>query len=109
MAERKKADELKRKEELLQAQVIYINSNIFEEHINMFLLKREKEAKKAIPPSEMFLKETDKYSKFDEKGFPLLDATGQELSKGAVKKLQKLYDAQVKSHEEYLKNKQVEA
>lgn len=30
-------------------------------------MQREKEAKKAIPPHEMFIKETDKYSKFDEK------------------------------------------
>ena len=29
--------------------------------------QREKEAKKATPPSEMFLHETDKYSTFDEK------------------------------------------
>ena len=48
MAERKKAEEAKRQQELLEA-------------------KREKEAKKSIPPAEMFLKETDKYSKFDEK------------------------------------------
>jgi hypothetical protein len=68
MAERKKAEELKRKEELLQAQVI---REILKYHIfRIFLIlifKREKEAKKSIPPSEMFLKETDKYSKFDEK------------------------------------------
>ncbi len=51
----------------------------------------------------MFLKETDKYSKFDEKGFPLLDAEGKELSKGLIKKLQKLYETQTKSYEEHLK------
>jgi cysteinyl-tRNA synthetase len=89
MAERKQAEELKRKEELLQAQ-------------------KEKDAKKSIPPNEMFLKETEKYSKFDEKGFPLLDAEGKELSKGLTKKLQKLYDTQVKTYEDYLKSKLIE-
>lgn len=87
MAERKKAEDLKRKEEILQAQ-------------------REKEAKKSINPTEMFLKDTDKYSKFDDKGFPLLDHEGKELPKSQLKKLQKLYDAQKKSYEEFLKKKQ---
>jgi hypothetical protein len=32
----------------------------------------EKEAKRAIPPSQMFLKETDKYSKFDENVIDIL-------------------------------------
>lgn len=84
MAERKAAEELKRQEELQQA-------------------KREKEAKKAVSPSQMFLKETDKYSKFDENGFPLLDNEGKELSKSLIKKLQKLYEQQKKDYEEYLK------
>ena len=86
MAERKRLDDLKRKEDLLQAQ-------------------REKEAKKSINPAEMFLKETDKYSKFDENGFPLLDTEGKELAKAQVKKLKKLYEAQKKAYEEFLKKK----
>lgn len=89
MAERKKLEDQKRKEELLQAQ-------------------REKEAKKSIPPTEMFLKDTDKFSKFDEKGFPLLDLEGKELAKAQMKKLQKQYDAQKKSYDEFLKKKQQE-
>ncbi|KAK3925356.1 Cysteine--tRNA ligase, cytoplasmic [Frankliniella fusca] len=61
-----------------------------------------KEAKRKVPPSEMFLQETDKYSKFDETGLPTHDAAGKEISKGQQKKLQKLQAAQAKLHEEYL-------
>lgn len=72
MAERKKADDLKRKQELEQAKVLLFLLGL----ICFFLLKinkqksspvERKRGKKAIKPSEMFLKETDKYSKFDEK------------------------------------------
>ncbi|XP_006911044.1 cysteine--tRNA ligase, cytoplasmic isoform X2 [Pteropus alecto] len=68
--------------------------------------KQEQEAAKLakmrIPPSEMFLSETDKYSKFDENGLPTHDTEGKELSKGQAKKLKKLFDAQEKLHKEYL-------
>lgn len=61
-----------------------------------------KEAKRRIPPSELFLQETDKYSKFDENGLPTHDAEGKEISKGQQKKLQKLQLAQAKLYEEYV-------
>ncbi|KAM4845890.1 cysteine--tRNA ligase, cytoplasmic isoform 2-T2 [Thomomys bottae] len=68
--------------------------------------KQEQEAAKLakmkIPPSEMFLSERDKYSKFDESGLPTHDAEGKELSKGQAKKLKKLLEAQDKLHKEYL-------
>lgn len=64
--------------------------------------KAAKEAQKRIPPSEMFKSETDKYSKFDEKGIPTHDAEGKELAKSALKKVTKLYDAQEKKYKEYL-------
>nr|XP_045010680.1 cysteine--tRNA ligase, cytoplasmic isoform X4 [Jaculus jaculus] len=68
--------------------------------------KQEQEAAKLakmkIPPSEMFLSESDKYSKFDENGLPTHDTEGKELSKGQVKKLRKLFEAQEKLHKEYL-------
>ena len=70
------------------------------------MAQKEKEAKKSIPPTEMFLKDTDKYSKFDDKGFPILDIEGKELAKSQIKKLQKLYDNQKKSYEEFMKKKQ---
>ncbi|XP_053473133.1 cysteine--tRNA ligase, cytoplasmic isoform X2 [Ictalurus furcatus] len=59
-------------------------------------------AKMKIPPSEMFRSETDKYSSFDDTGFPTHDAEGKELSKGQTKKLRKLYEAQEKLYNEYL-------
>ncbi|XP_017314791.1 cysteine--tRNA ligase, cytoplasmic isoform X2 [Ictalurus punctatus] len=59
-------------------------------------------AKMKIPPSEMFRSETDKYSSFDDTGFPTHDTEGKELSKGQTKKLRKLYEAQEKLYNEYL-------
>ncbi|KAF7266872.1 hypothetical protein GWI33_019804 [Rhynchophorus ferrugineus] len=61
-----------------------------------------KDAQKKIPASEMFKSETDKYSKFDDKGFPTHDKEGKEISKGQIKKLQKLYQAQEKKYNEYI-------
>ncbi|KAL5112545.1 Cysteine--tRNA ligase cytoplasmic [Taenia crassiceps] len=63
------------------------------------------QAKKEVgkqPPSEMFRSQIDKFSAFDEKGMPTHDATGKEISKSQLKKLQKMYDAQAKRHEDYL-------
>ncbi|XP_045039276.2 cysteine--tRNA ligase, cytoplasmic isoform X2 [Desmodus rotundus] len=68
--------------------------------------KQEQEAAKLakmrIPPSELFLSERGKYSRFDENGLPTHDADGKELSKGQAKKLKKLFEAQEKLHTEYL-------
>ncbi|KAM3968100.1 LOW QUALITY PROTEIN: cysteine--tRNA ligase, cytoplasmic [Aphomia sociella] len=80
---RAEAEKQKKKQEMLEAQ-------------------RAKDEQKKIPPTEMFKKETDKYSKFDEKGLPTHDHEGKELSKGLVKKLQKLQQAQEKKYNEYL-------
>ncbi|XP_028430778.1 cysteine--tRNA ligase, cytoplasmic isoform X2 [Perca flavescens] len=59
-------------------------------------------AKMKVPPCEMFRTETDKYSKFDDMGFPTHDVEGKELSKGQAKKLRKLFEAQEKLHNDYL-------
>merc|ERR1712111_168641 len=59
------------------------------------------EAQRKIPPSELFKGETDKYSKFDDKGMPTHDAKGEELPKSQLKKLQKVYAAQEKKYNEY--------
>uniref|UniRef100_A0A1I8PRH7 Cysteine--tRNA ligase, cytoplasmic n=1 Tax=Stomoxys calcitrans TaxID=35570 RepID=A0A1I8PRH7_STOCA len=61
-----------------------------------------KEAQKKINPKEMFLNETDKYSKFDENGLPTHDKEGKEVSKGLLKKLQKLQSQQEVRYKEYL-------
>ncbi|XP_066557221.1 cysteine--tRNA ligase, cytoplasmic isoform X1 [Amia ocellicauda] len=63
-------------------------------------------AKMKIPPNEMFKSETDKYSAFDQMGFPTHDAEGKEISKGQTKKLKKLYEAQEKLYKEYLETAQ---
>ncbi|KAL4225668.1 hypothetical protein ACF0H5_016357 [Mactra antiquata] len=63
-----------------------------------------KEAQKRIPPSELFKSETDKYSQFDDKGLPTHDAEGKELSKSAMKKNAKLYEAQEKKYKAYLES-----
>ncbi|XP_022114534.2 cysteine--tRNA ligase, cytoplasmic [Pieris rapae] len=77
------AEKQRKKEELLKAQ-------------------KAKEEQKKIPPQEMFLRDTDKYSQFDDKGLPTHDLEGKEISKGALKKLQKLQQAQEKKYNEYL-------
>ncbi|XP_028917011.1 cysteine--tRNA ligase, cytoplasmic [Ornithorhynchus anatinus] len=68
--------------------------------------KQEQEAAKLAkmktPPRELFLSERDKYSAFDENGFPTHDAEGKELSKGQAKKLRKQYELQEKLYKEYL-------
>lgn len=61
--------------------------------------KAAKEALKQVRPEDMFRGQTDKYSKFDDKGVPTHDAEGVELSKNAVKKLVKEYEAQVRLYE----------
>merc|ERR1711915_563571 len=66
------------------------------------------EAQKKIPPGELFKQETDKYSKFDEKGMPTHNAAGEELPKAQVKKLLKLFQAQEKKYNDYLKSQQNE-
>ncbi|QQP32344.1 CysteinetRNA ligase_ cytoplasmiclike [Caligus rogercresseyi] len=66
--------------------------------------KAAAEAQNKIPPGEMFLKETDKYSKFDERGIPTHDAAGEEIAKAQIKKLTKLYALQEKKHKQYLES-----
>ncbi|XKL66922.1 hypothetical protein PGB90_010342 [Kerria lacca] len=75
-----------------------------EEKEKKLALQAEKEALKKIPPADIFKKETDKYSKFDDKGLPTHDAQGKEISKGLLKKLQKLQLLQEKKYTEYLKS-----
>ncbi|XP_076856467.1 cysteine--tRNA ligase, cytoplasmic isoform X1 [Brachyhypopomus gauderio] len=65
-----------------------------------------KQAKMKIPPSEMFRSETEKYSSFDDTGFPTHDVEGKEISKGQAKKLRKLYEAQEKLYNDYLQSSQ---
>ena len=48
--------------------------------------------------------ETDKYSAFDDRGLPTLDKEGKEVSKGQLKKLEKLWQAQEKTYKAYFES-----
>jgi cysteinyl-tRNA synthetase len=64
----------------------------------------EKLEKGRVPPTEMFRPpHEDKYGSWDDKGLPLTDAEGKDLSKNQASKLSKLYDQRVKAHQEFLK------
>uniref|UniRef100_A0A6M2DE76 Cysteine--tRNA ligase, cytoplasmic n=1 Tax=Xenopsylla cheopis TaxID=163159 RepID=A0A6M2DE76_XENCH len=67
-------------------------------------LKAQREAQSKINPKDMFKAETDKYSKFDDEGMPTHDQEGKELSKGQLKKLQKLYQTQLKKYTDYMQS-----
>jgi len=78
------------------------------------LKKQEEQAKKAaellekskIHQKDMFIGQTDLYSKFDEQGVPTHDKEGKELTKGLLKKLKKDSEAQEKLYQTWLeKNK----
>jgi hypothetical protein len=60
----------------------------------------------SIAPHQMFRQEPAcfKYSSWDDDGtgLPLTDAQGMPLTKSATKRIQKLYQAQVKRHDKYL-------
>ncbi|CAM9994956.1 unnamed protein product, partial [Ectocarpus sp. 4 AP-2014] len=62
----------------------------------------EKEARKRVPPQEMFLSMTDLYSAFDDQGVPTIDKAGEPLSKSAIKKLKKEWEKQKKLYEKTL-------
>jgi cysteinyl-tRNA synthetase len=67
-------------------------------------IQAEKEEEKKRPPNELFIRQLDKYSKFDELGLPTHDQTGKELSQNQRKKLMNLYQKQAKKYEDYIKS-----
>merc|ERR1711918_331177 len=86
-------------------------------------LQAERDAKSKIPPEELFRsvmcdpdpsssssstepgQQILKYSKFDDKGIPTHDYTGEELPKNQRKKLTKEWENQKKAYEKYLSKK----
>eukprot|EP01132_Coremiostelium_polycephalum_P001247 gene1247-1573_t len=68
--------------------------------------EKEKLEKAKIPPQDLFKNETDKYSKFDEKGIPTHDKEGKEITKSQLKKLVKDYENQAKDYQKYLASQQ---
>ncbi|XP_037087925.1 cysteine--tRNA ligase, cytoplasmic-like isoform X1 [Pollicipes pollicipes] len=71
-------------------------------------LEEEREAQRRVPPQQMF-RADDKFSRFDEKGMPTHDKDGKEISKGQLKKLLKLYQAQQKRYDEFLASQNKES
>jgi cysteinyl-tRNA synthetase len=68
---------------------------------------KEKEERSKISPHEMFLNQTDQFSKFDETGLPTHDHRGEPLSKGQIKKLQKEFAKQKELYEKYLSTQEL--
>ena len=69
-------------------------------------VQRAREEAAAIPPSQMFRNQTDKFSQFDEHGIPTHDASGEAITESQRKKLRKQWQAQEKKHKDYLSKKQ---
>lgn len=69
--------------------------------VALLKLQEEKARKASMSPTELF-QDSGKYSKWDERGVPTHDASGEELSKNARKKCLKEFEAQEAL---YLKNK----
>ncbi|GAA5838709.1 hypothetical protein JCM11251_003269 [Rhodosporidiobolus azoricus] len=63
----------------------------------------ERLEKGRVAPEEMFRRNTEEYSEWDEQGLPLKDKEGVELPKSKQKKLKKEWDSQQKLHAEFLK------
>lgn len=55
-------------------------------------------------PPEMLFRVESKYSEWDDRGVPIKDAEGIELSKSQLKKLNKIYEAHCKRHAKWKEN-----
>lgn len=66
----------------------------------------EKEARKNMPPQDMFKSQTELYSAFDADGVPTADAKGEPLTKSSMKKLKKEWEKQKKLYEKAQAEKQ---
>lgn len=69
-------------------------------------LQQQRDEKARMSPYEMFKCQTDKYSRFDDKGVPTHDSTGKEISKSALKKLQRVYAEQEARYSRYLESQE---
>jgi hypothetical protein len=56
----------------------------------------------SVTPDQVF-RDASLYSSWDELGIPLTNQNGEALTKSALKKLKKQYEAHKKRHEKYLK------
>ena len=55
----------------------------------------------STPPSQMFRSDTHKYSSWNDEGLPRTDSQGEPLSKSALKRVKKMYDAHSKKHDKW--------
>lgn len=67
--------------------------------------QRARDAAAAIPPQELFLNQTDKFSQFDGQGIPTHNAKGEVITESQKKKLRKQWQVQEKKHNEYVSKK----
>lgn len=72
-------------------------------------LERQKKLQKlergSVPPERLFKPPNVRegvYGSWDDRGLPLMDGEGKELSKNHTKRVQKEWEAQKRLHEEYL-------
>jgi cysteinyl-tRNA synthetase len=72
-------------------------------------LERQKKLQKlergSVPPERLFKPPNvpeNIYGSWDDRGLPLTDGEGKELSKNHTKRVQKEWEAQKRLHEEYL-------
>jgi len=75
------------------------------QRMDQLKLQQQREEKAKLHPSEMFRNQTDKYSAFDANGIPTHDSAGKEISKSALKKLQRLYAEQEIRYKKYMDSK----
>lgn len=97
------AEEKKKQEKLLEKRKLEKEKQMQKRKAEL----EEKEALKAIPPSEFFRKTMpEKYSEFDEKGLPTHDADGKILTESQMKKVKKAYSTQEKKYNTFLQSRQ---
>lgn len=66
---------------------------------------KQSSATPSTPPDQLF-HDKSKYSAWDEKGFPIKDVEGNDITKSQAKKLSKVYDAHVKRHNKWKEQQQ---
>jgi cysteinyl-tRNA synthetase len=71
----------------------------------LFCIQRAREALAAVPPQELFRKQTDKFSQFDEQGIPTHNAQGDQITDSQKKKFRKQWQAQERKHREQMSKK----
>ena len=74
--------------------------------IRLFTLQLNKETRNIRVLRPTLKRDLGPFAKFEPlQGIPTHDASGEEIAKAQVKKLQKMYAAQEKKHSEYVKSK----